>query len=115
MHLMLYPILKDYRQYNSWYHETHAIASVHGTETIFNPHYSPTKTFQALLWVEIKCFMFSLFCKNLQTCVGCMLVKCYSASSDAQIIATESCNHYENSIYAQHMCKTLVQTLPIYI
>ena len=33
---------------------THAIASVHGTETVFNPNYCPTETSQALLWVEIK-------------------------------------------------------------
>ena len=33
-----------------------------------------------------------------------MLVKCHSDSSDAQNIAKELHNHYENSIYAQtHM------------
>ena len=41
-------------QYDSWYSEAHAIASIHGTETVFDPHYSPTETSQALLWVEIK-------------------------------------------------------------
>ena len=81
---------RDDRQYDSWYHEAHAIASVHGTETVFNTHYSPTKTFQALLWVEIKCFMLSVFCKNLQMSVGCMLV--HSASRDAQIITKQLCN-----------------------
>ena len=49
-----YPIFEDDRQYDSWYHETHAITSVPGTEIVFNPHYSPTETSQALLWVEIK-------------------------------------------------------------
>ena len=46
-------------------------------------------------------FMFSVFCKNPQTPVGCMLVKCHSDSSNAQIIAKELHNHYETSIYAQ--------------
>ena len=37
--IMLYPILKDDQQYDSWYHKAHAIASVHAqkpflTETI---------------------------------------------------------------------------------
>ena len=46
---MLYPIFMNDRQYDSWYHKTHAIASVHGTETTFDPNYSPTETSQALL------------------------------------------------------------------
>ena len=45
---MLYPIFKDDWQY------THAIASVHGTKTVFNPNYCPTEISQDLLWVEIK-------------------------------------------------------------
>ena len=45
--------------------------------------------------------MFSVFCKNLQMSVGHMLVKQYSTSSDAQIMATKLCHHYKNSIYAQ--------------
>ena len=40
---MLYPIFKDDGQYDSWYHETHTITSVHGTEPAFNPTYSPTE------------------------------------------------------------------------
>ena len=44
---------------------------------------------KALLWVEIKCFMFSVFCKSLQMSVGHMLVECYSASSNSQIFAKE--------------------------
>ena len=51
---MLYPIFKDDRHYDSRYCETHAITSIHGPETVFNPHYSPTETSQALLWVEVK-------------------------------------------------------------
>ena len=45
--------------------------------------------------------MFSIVCKNLQTSVGHMLIKCHSDSSDGQLIAKEVCNHYENSIYVQ--------------
>ena len=30
-----------------------------------------------------------------------MLIKCHSDSSNAQLIAKELCNRYENSIYAQ--------------
>ena len=82
--IVLYPIFRDDRQHDSWYDETHAIASIHSTETVFNPHYSPTETFQALLWVEIKWFMFSVFCKNIQTYAVCMLIKCHSDSSNAQ-------------------------------
>ena len=55
--------------------------------------------------------MFSVFCKNLQTCVGHILVKCYSASSDTWIIATKLCHHFDNSIYvkmhAQDICTNL--------
>ena len=40
-----------------WYCETHTIASVHGTEAVIDPHYSPTKTPQALLSVETKSFL----------------------------------------------------------
>ena len=29
--------------------KTHTIASIHGTETVFDPHYSLTETSQALL------------------------------------------------------------------
>ena len=43
----------------------------------FDPHYSPSQTSQTLLWVEIKQPMFLVVCKNLQTSVGCMLVKCH--------------------------------------
>ena len=59
---MHFPILKNDWQCNSWYHDTHAIASVHGTEDVFDSHYSPTKTSQALLWVEgnILCFLSSI-------------------------------------------------------
>ena len=35
--ITLYHIFKDDRKYDSWYHKTHAIASAHGTETVFNP------------------------------------------------------------------------------
>ena len=99
--IMLYPIFRDDRQHDSWYDETHAISSIHSTETVFNPHYSPTETFQALFWVEIKWFMFSVFCKNIQTSAGCMLIKCHSDSSNAQFITKELPNHWENSIYAE--------------
>ena len=72
------------------------------TEAVFNPHHSPTETLQALLWVEITCcYVFSVFCKNLQTSVGCMLIKDHSDYSDVRLIAKELHNHYENSIYAQ--------------
>ena len=64
--IILNPIFMDDQQYSSWYHETHAITSVHGTEAVFDPHYRTTETSQALLWIEIKCFLFSVFCKNLQ-------------------------------------------------
>ena len=33
--ITLNPIFKDDRQYDSWYCETHAIVSIHGTETVF--------------------------------------------------------------------------------
>ena len=45
---MLCPIVKDDWQSNSWYHDTHAIAFVHGTEDVFDSHYSLTKSSQAL-------------------------------------------------------------------
>ena len=45
--------------------------------------------------------MFSVFCRNLQTSVGHVLVKHHSDSSTAQLIAKELHHHYENSIYAQ--------------
>ena len=45
--------------------------------------------------------MFSVFCKNLQTSVGCMEIKGHSDSSNAQLIVKELCNHYENCMYAQ--------------
>ena len=80
--ITLYPIFKD-RQYDSWYHKAHAIASVHGTETVYDPHHSPSETSHALVWVEIKFVLFSVFCKNLQTSAGHMLVKCHTDSSDA--------------------------------
>ena len=38
-------------QYDSWYHETHPIASIHGTEIVITSHYSPTETSEAKLWV----------------------------------------------------------------
>ena len=91
----LYPVFKDDQQY----HDTHAIASVHGTEEVFNSHYSPTETSQALVWLEINCFMFSVFCKNLQASVGHMLIKHHSDSGDAQLLTKELCTRYENSIY----------------
>ena len=47
-HIMLCPIVKDDWQSNSWYHDTHAIAFVHGTEDVFDSHYSLTKSSQAL-------------------------------------------------------------------
>ena len=56
--IMLYPIFKDDWQYNSWYCNTYAIASVHGPEDVFNSHYSTIKTSLPLLWLEVKCFMF---------------------------------------------------------
>ena len=31
------PFFKDDRQYDCWYCETHAIAIVHGTETVLDP------------------------------------------------------------------------------
>ena len=61
---MIYPKFKDDRAHDSWYCETHVIASVYGTETIFGPHHSHTEASQALLWVEIKCFMFSVFVRT---------------------------------------------------
>ena len=70
--ITLYPIFKDDRQYDSWSHETHVIASVHGMEAIFDFHYSPTETSQALLWVQIKQSVYSVFCENLQISV----IKC---------------------------------------
>ena len=51
--ILHFTLFKDDRQYDSQY-ETHAIACLHGTETVLYPHYSPTETSQALLWVEIK-------------------------------------------------------------
>ena len=111
---MMYPIFKDDRQYNSWYCETHPIASAHGTETIIDPNYSHTETSQALLWVEIECFIFSLFCKHLQMSVGHMLVKHYSASSSAQ-----KPQNYDTTMEIPFMpkCmhKTSVQIFPIYV
>ena len=67
---------------------------------ITTPRYrysSPTETSQALLWVEIKRLVFSVFCKNLQTSPDCMLIRHHSDSSDAQLIAKELCNHYGKS------------------
>ena len=72
--IMLYPRFKHDRPDDSWYSETHAIASMHGTETVFNPNYSTTETSQVLLWVEFTQFMFTVFCKNLQTSVDHMLI-----------------------------------------
>ena len=71
--ISLYPIFKDDQQYNSWYCDTYAIASVHGTETFSFLTIALPKTLQALLWLEVKHFMLSVFCKNLQTPVGHML------------------------------------------
>ena len=68
---MLYPILKDDWQYNSSYCETHAIASINGTKAVFSPHYSPTETPYSLLWIEIKCFMFSVFACLLSIIDNC--------------------------------------------
>ena len=55
--------------------------------------------------------MFSVLCKNLQMSVGCMLVKHYSTSSDTQIITTQLCHHYENSIYAQMHAQDIHENL----
>ena len=55
--------------------------------------------------------MFSAFCKNLQTSLGHILVKHYSASNDAQVTATEEHNHYENSIYAQTHAQDIHENL----
>ena len=49
--ITLNPIFKDDQQYDSWYH---TIASVHGTEDVFDSHYNPTETFQVLLLLETK-------------------------------------------------------------
>ena len=45
--IMLHPIFDNDQQYDSWYCETHAIASIHGTEAVFDPHYSYSETLQA--------------------------------------------------------------------
>ena len=113
--LTLYPIFNENRQHDSWYHETHTIASVHGIKTVFDPHYSPPETSQALLCIKIKSFMFSVLCKNLQISAGHMLAECYSASSNAQIVSKELCDHYKILSMPKHMCKTSMQTSPIYI
>ena len=101
--ITLHHIFKDDWQYDSWYCDTHAIVSVHGTEDVFDSHYSPTETSEVLLWLEVKCFvfMFSVFCKNPQTSVGYMLLNHHHDSGDVQLITKELCNHYENSVYAQ--------------
>ena len=60
--------------------------------------------------------MFSVFCKNLQTSVSHMLVKCHSDSSNAQVITKELCSHLENSIYAQtHVQDTGVNLTNLHI
>ena len=45
---MHYRIFKDDWQCNSWYCNTHVIASVHGTEDVLDPYYSPTETLPVL-------------------------------------------------------------------
>ena len=40
MRYYAYPIFEDDQQNDSWYCDTHPIASVHGTENVFNSHYS---------------------------------------------------------------------------
>ena len=94
---------KDDHQYDSWYCDTYATPCVHGTEHVFHPTYNPTQPSSALLWIvtEMKCFVFSVSCKNPQTLVGHMLIKHHSDSSDAQLNAMELHHHYETSIHAQ--------------
>ena len=83
-------------------------------QKVFNPHYSPTETSQVLFWVEIKSFMFSVFCKNLQTSVGHMLVKCHSDSSDTQKIAKNYAITTKALFMPKDMCKTFEQSSPTY-
>ena len=59
--ITIYSSFKDDWQYDSWYHETYAIACIHGTEHIFNSTYIPTQTSSVLLWIEIKYFCFLSF------------------------------------------------------
>ena len=65
---------KDDWQYDSWSHETYATTCLHGTEQVCGSNHDPTQQSSALLWIKIKCSMFSVFCKNIQTSEGHMLI-----------------------------------------
>ena len=60
MQYYTYPMYMDDRQYYSWYHETHTITSIQGTETVFDPHYRPSETSHVFMGRGLT-FMFSVF------------------------------------------------------
>ena len=112
---MLYPIFMDDWQYNGWYHDTHAIDSVHGTEGVFDFYYSCTETLQALFWLEVKHSMFSVFWKNVQTSICHMLIKCHIDSIDAHSLLKNYEIIMKILFMPKHMHKVFMLVLPTYI
>ena len=99
--ISMYSNFKDDKQWYAWYRDTLATARVHGTHQVFDPSYYPKTRKESALWQEIQQFMYSVFCRVLQTASGRMMVKRHEERADAQGIATALCEHYEHSIIAQ--------------
>ena len=99
--ISMYSNFKDDKQWYAWYRDTLATARVHGTHQVFDPSYYPKTRKESALWQEIQQFMYSVFCRVLQTASGRMMVKRHEERADAQAIATALCEHYERSIVAQ--------------
>ena len=65
-----YPVLKEEKQWDSWYRSVKAMAKIHGCSNVLDTTYVPATTEELELFGEHQVFMYSVFDEKLQTDMG---------------------------------------------
>ena len=98
--VLLFPELKDNKQWDSWYIQTKAQARAQNVEIILDPTYKPSTIADVAIHDQRQKYMYSVFAKILQTDKGKALVRKHEDDYDAQAIHKELFEHAQRSTKA---------------
>jgi hypothetical protein len=105
----LFPSLKHIDNWPTFKCETIAQAFAEDVVNIFNPKYKPWGSEDKDLFTRQLYYVYAIFCSNLKTDFGQVLVRDYKSSQTAQAIWKELSNDAEKSMVAQLNATDLLQ------
>jgi hypothetical protein len=107
----LYPLLKDWKHWNSWNRSVIAQARSHDISDVFNVDYIPTTPDEQALFEQKQSFAYSVLNKVVMTDQGNSFVRKHEKDFNAQAVYRKLVEHVQQSTAAELIKDDIVEYL----